>query len=168
MYLSLCIILFTALTFLTVLEHQGKPRKWLRVTEGVLFGVGVLLHPILLLILRGFLSTYREAFASWAWDCVTTYLRYALPALGVFCLITFSSALSARWDKRYATPTVQKMRSLTSLCATIVLFAIAGFFAATSATDELPLAGYIQALGLADALVLRGMYVIRHPTVMVI
>lgn len=159
MYLALCVILFAGMTFLTVLEHK-RPRRWLTVTEGVLCGVGVLLHPVLLLILRGFLSTYRESFATWAWDCVTTYLQYALPTLLVFCAITWLSALSARWEKRYATPTWQRMRSLCNLGCTIVLLAIAGFFAATSATDELPLAGYVQALGLAEALVLRGMYVI--------
>lgn len=158
MYLALCVILFAALTFLTVLEHKGKRRRWLTITETVLCGVGILLHPILLLILRGFLSTYRESFATWAWDCVTTYLQYTLPTLLVFCAITFLSALSARWEKRYATPTWQRMRSLCSLGSAIVLLAIAGFFAVTSATDELPLAGYIQALGIAEALVLRGMY----------
>lgn len=157
MYLALCVILFAVLTFLTVLEHR-RPGLWLTRTEGVLCGVGILLHPILLLVLRGFLSTYRESFAEWAWDCVITYLQYALPTLLTFCAITWLSALSARWEKRYATPTWQRMRSLTNLCATVVLFAIAGFFAATSATDELPLAGYVQALGLAQALVLRGMY----------
>lgn len=160
MYLALCIILFAALTFLTVLEHKMKRRTWLTVTEGALCGVGVLLFPVLLFILRGFLSTYRESFATWAWDCVSTYLKYALPALCVFCAITFLSALSAKWEKRYATSTWQGMRSLCCLSATIVVFAIAGFFAATSVTDELPLAGYIQALGLASGLVLRGMYVI--------
>lgn len=158
MYLVLCVILFTALAFLTVLEHREHPVRWLPLVEWILCGVGVLLHPILLLVLRGFLSTYRESFASWAWDCVTTYLQYALPALGIFCAITFFSALSALWEKRYASSRWRGLRSLCSLAATIVLFAIAGFFAATSSTDELPLAGYIQALGLADGLVLRGMY----------
>ncbi len=160
MYLALCITLFIALVFLTVLEWQ-KPRKWLTITEASLCGIGVLAHPILLLILRGFLSTFREAFASWAWDCVSTYLQYALPALLVCCAITCLSALSAKWVKRYGSNAWRRLRSLFGLACTIVLFAVAGFFGATSTTSELPLAGYIYALGLADALVLRGAYVIE-------
>lgn len=163
MYFALCTILFVALAFFTVLEWQ-KPRKWLAITEACLCGAGVLAQPVLLFVLRGFLSTYREAFASWAWDCVTTYLRYALPTLlvcgGLICL----SALSAKWEKRYATIGWRRVRSLCGLACTVLLFAIAGFFGATSTTTELPLSGYIYAMGLADALILRGAYVIEVTT----
>ena len=71
MYGVFCVLLLTGLVFLTVLELRS-PQKWLTVTEGILFGIGILLHPVLLLILRGFLSTYEAAFASWAWDSVMT------------------------------------------------------------------------------------------------
>ena len=96
MYGVLCVLVMTGLFFLTVLELR-TPRKWLTVTEGILCGTGILLHPVLLLVLQGLLSSCEAGFASWAWDSMTTYLRYALPALGVFFGIPFFCALSPLW-----------------------------------------------------------------------
>ena len=79
MYGVFCVLLMTGLVFLTVLELRS-PRKWLTVTEGILCGTGILLHPVLTAVLRGFLSTYEAGFASWAWDSMAVYLQYALPA----------------------------------------------------------------------------------------
>ena len=157
MYGVFCVLLMTGLMFLTVLELRS-PRKWLVVTEGLLFGTGVLLYPVLLLVLRGFLSTYEVVFASWAWDCITTYLQYALPVLGIFFGITFFCALSPLWEPKYRSVFWLRLRSVSVMVCSVVLLALAGFFGAMSRTDALPLAGYVYALGAAGGLVLRGMY----------
>lgn len=157
MYGVFCVLLMTGLVFLTVLELRTPP-KWLTAAEGILFGIGILLHPILLLVLRGFLSTYEAVFASWAWDCMATYLQYALPVLGVFFGLTFFCALSPLWEPKYRSVFWIRLRSVSVLVCSVVLLALAGFFGAMSRTDALPLAGYVYALGAAGVLVLRGMY----------
>ncbi|MBQ8401744.1 MAG: hypothetical protein IJX14_07440 [Clostridia bacterium] len=157
MYSVICVLFLTGFVFLTVLELHS-PGKWLTAVEGILFAAGVLLHPVLLLVLRGFLSTFESTFAEWAWDSVETYLQYALPMLGIFFGITFFCALSSLWEKKYRSLLWRRLRAVSSITCSVVLLALAGFFAALSRTDALPLAGYIQALGISGALVLRGMY----------
>ena len=157
MYGVFCVLLMTGLVFLTVLELRS-PRKWLTVTEGILCGTGILLHPVLTAVLRGFLSTYEAGFASWAWDSMAVYLQYALPVLGIFFGILFFCALSSLWEKKYRSVLWIRIRSVCSIACSVVLLALAGFFSAMARTDTLPLAGYIQALGMAGVLVLRGMY----------
>lgn len=157
MYGVLCVLVMTGLFFLTVLELR-TPRKWLTVTEGILCGTGILLHPVLLLVLRGLLSSCEVGFASWAWDSMTTYLRYALPALGVFFGIPFFCALSPLWEKKYGSVFWIRIRSGCVIACSVVLLALAGFFGTMAYTAALPLAGYVQAVGIAGVLVLRGVY----------
>ncbi len=159
MYATFSVILFTGLCFLTFLHLRTKPvGKWLTVTEGVLMGVGILLHPLVLVLLRGQLSSFDTTYAAWAWDAMTTYLKYALVLLAIFFGLTFLCALTALGEKKYRTSLHIRLRSLASLAATVVLLALAGFFAAMSATESLPLDTLIHVLGGAGALTLRGMY----------
>ncbi len=159
MYLPLCVLLLTGLCFLTFLHLRRKPAgRWLTVTEGVLAGVGLLLWPAVLLLLRGQLAGLETTQAEWAWDTMTTYLRYGGWTTGIFFALTFLCALTALWEKKYRTPLHRRLRSFCSVLASVVLLALAGFFAAMSATEALPLDGYIRLLGVAGALNLRGMY----------
>ena len=157
MYTAVCILLLTGLVFLTFLELRS-PRKWLTVTEAVLFAAGILLHPVLLFFLRHSLSGEEAVFASWAWDSMVVYLRYALPVLGIFFGITFFCSLSPLWEKKYRSPLWCRIRFLCSLACSVVLLVLAGFFGVLSATSVLPLEGYIQGIGISGVLVLRGIY----------
>ncbi|MBQ3591152.1 MAG: hypothetical protein II979_04365, partial [Clostridia bacterium] len=93
-----------------------------------------------------------------AWDSMAVYLQYALPVLGIFFGILFFCALSSLWEKKYRSVLWIRIRSVCGIACSVVLLALAGFFSAMARTDALPLAGYIQALGMAGVLVLRGMY----------
>lgn len=157
MYTAVCVLLLTGLVFLTFLELRS-PRKWLTVTEAVLFAAGILLHPVLLFFLRHSLSGEEAVFASWAWDSMVVYLRYALPALGIFFGITFFCSLSPLWEQKYRSPFWCRIRSLSFLACSVVLLVLAGFFGVLSATSVLPLERYIQSIGIAGVLVLRGMF----------
>ncbi len=159
MYLPFCVLLLTGLCFLTFLHLRRKPAgRWLIVTEGALAGVGILLWPVVLLFLRGQLAGLETTLAEWVWDTMTTYLRYGGWTTGIFFVLTTLCALTALWEKKYRTALHIRLRSSCSVLASVVLLALAGFFAAMSATDALPLDSYIRLLGAAGALTLRGMY----------
>jgi len=166
MYGAFCVLLMTGLILLTVSrlrllrQNEAVRPRWLLMAEGILCGGGILLHPVLLLLLRLRLDRgeWEADFADWAWDAVLVYLRYALPALGIFFGITVLCALSARWDKKYRTPMWTVMRSVCSLAASAVLLALAAFFGAMTRTEEMALDIYVYLLGAAGALTLRGMY----------
>ncbi|MBR4962259.1 MAG: hypothetical protein IKY52_15275 [Clostridia bacterium] len=157
MYIAICVFLMTGFIFLDFL-HLRRRNRYLTAIEGVLTGAGVLLFPVCFLLLSADLSGENQTFAEWAWDSTTTYLRYALPVLGVFFVLTFFCALTPLWEKKYRTPAWCRIRSLTSLACAPVLLVLAGFFAALSATDVMPLAWYIRLFGIGSALLLRAMH----------
>lgn len=157
MYGVFCVLLMTGLIFLTFL-HMRSPWKWLTVTEGILTAAGVLLHLLLPAILHASLSGRSENFVTWAWDSLTAYLQYSLPALGIFFGLTVFCALSALWEKKYRSLLWVRLRSVCLLACSVFLLVLAWFFGLMSATDSLPLESCIQAFGVAGVLVLRGMY----------
>ncbi|MBR5445682.1 MAG: hypothetical protein IKV57_06145 [Clostridia bacterium] len=157
MYTALCVLLMTGLVFLDFL-HARRPARYLTAVEGILTGAGVLCIPVCLLLLSAALGSENQTFSEWAWDNVTTYLRYALPALGIFFALTFFCALTPLWEKKYRAPMWCRIRSLTALACSLVLLVLAGFFAALSATDVLPLAWYIRISGIGSALILRSIH----------
>ena len=124
MYGVFCVLLLTGLAFLTVLELRG-PQKWLTITEGILFGAGILLYPVLLLILRGLLSAHEAVFSAWAWDSMMIYLRYALPVLGIFFGIPLFCALSPIWEPKYRSVFWRRLRSVFVAACSVVLLALA-------------------------------------------
>jgi len=157
MYTPICILLLTGMVFLSFLHLRGR-RTWLTVTEGILSGTGFLLFPLTLFRLHTALAGQTDVFSAWVRDSMAAYLRYALPALGIFLALTVFCALSALWEKKYRSPLWIRPRMLTSLACSVVLLALAAFFGALSATETVPLAGCIYALGIAGALLLRAMY----------
>lgn len=157
MYLPLCILLMTGFTFLSFL-HLRRNDRWLIVTEGILTVLGLLLHPLILLLFRLSLRDQTTDFAAWAADSMGTYLQYALPMAGIFFFLTVFCALSSLWEKKYRSALWIRIRTLTVLACSLVLLVLAGFFGVLSATDSVPLEAYIKVLGIAGPLSLRGMY----------
>ena len=157
MYLPLCILLLTGFAFLSFL-HLYRNDRWLTVTEGILTALGLLLHPFLLLLFRLSLSGQTQDFSDWARDTMAAYLQYALPMAGIFFCLTVFCALSSLWEKKYRSSLWIRIRSLTGLACSLVLLVLAGFFGVLSATAAIPMEAYIQTLGIAGALSLRGMY----------
>ena len=157
MYTALCVLLMTGFVFLDF-HHLRRYNRKLTAIEGVLTGTGVLSFPVCFLFLSAALRGEEQTFSGWAWDSVTTYLRYALPVLGIFFTLTFFCALSPLWEKKYRSPLWCRLRTLTALACFPVLLVLAGFFAAMSATDTFPLAWYIRGLGIGSALLLRAMH----------
>ncbi len=157
MYIAVCVLLITGFLFLSFL-HLHRKAHWLTAAEGILCGAGAFLMVLVFSILSLALREQSADLAAWAQDTVSTYLRYAMPALGVFFSLTFFCALSPLWDKKYRSPLWIRIRSLCSLACSVILLALAGFFGALSAAEAIPLEGYIKALGIGSALLLRGMY----------
>ncbi len=159
MYVSLSVLLLTGLSLLTFLPlWQQKTRAWHTIVESILTGFGVLLHLAVPVMLWWQTAGLEKDAADWVWDMLTTYLRYGLGILCTVLVLTVGAAMTALWDKKYRTTTWRTIRSLCSLASSLVLVALAGFFAAMSVTDLLPLDWYIRLLGIAGALVLRGMF----------
>jgi len=156
MYFAVCILFLIIALLLAFLHHKKPLSRKLIAVESVFCGAGVLLYPALLLLLRQKLRTMDTDITTWAWDTVVVYLQYALPLLGGFFVIFFFAALSPLWEKRYRSPGWYRIRAACLFCASIVVLALAAFFAVMAETDILPLAGYIRWMGVAGVLILRG------------
>lgn len=157
MYIAFCILLITGFVFLSFL-HLRKKSRLLTVVEGILCGLGAFTLFLMFSIISIALREQSADLAAWARDTVSAYLQYAMPALGIFFALTFFCALSPLWEKKYRAPLWVRIRTLCSLACSVVLLALAGFFGALSASEVLPLEGYIKAIGAGSALLLRGMY----------
>lgn len=161
-YTVFAVLLLIFLIWLTI-RHNNLPPKTAFIGNLMLVLIGGALYALVF----GYLSFCLSAegmdalFVEWAWNALKTYMEISVYPLVVFLFLTCFAALSSRLDKKFRTKNARITRFSTSLCCSAAMLLIAPFYSFMTANEQIPLDACILVLGIADALLLRCMFLIE-------
>ena len=161
-YTIFAILLFAFLIWFTA-HHTKFSSKTVFTANLVMTLIGLTLYLLIFAYLYYSLSvsSVDALFAEWAWNAVKTFMEISGYPMIVFLILTCFAAFSSRIDKKFRSKNSRITRFSCSICCSAVMLLIAFFYSFMAATDVLPLAPCILALGIADALLLRCMFLIE-------
>jgi len=162
-YTVIALLILMFLIWFTVRDSKISPKiAW----KGNLFltCIGILLYiaVFLFLILQLSQDTMDADYAAWAWNAVFVFLELSLVPLAIFLFITCFSALSAIWDKKYRSKNARITRYSCSLCCSAAMLLLAPYYSFMTENTQVPLEICILLLGIADALILRCMFLLER------
>ncbi|MBE6569873.1 MAG: hypothetical protein E7658_06630 [Ruminococcaceae bacterium] len=160
MYTVIAVLLLGFLVWFTFGCGKIPAKRKFTVNLGMVIA-GVLAYPLVFGYLYISLSGADAVFAEWAWNAMRTFMELSGIPLVIFLFLTCFSAFSTRFDKKFRTKNALLTRYCCCLCCSAAMLLIAPFYSFMTANEQVALEFCVLILGIADALILRCMFLLE-------